>query len=72
MVAQFMFGRWNWYYALTSKSAMLHDDGILTFDDIIEEKPYSNESDLIVWHYDHSEGRDVKVSLQKLQSMMAD
>lgn len=36
------------------------DDGVLIFDDTIEEKPYSDESDLIAWHFDHSKGRSVK------------
>ena len=37
-----------------------NDDGVLVFDDTIEEKPYSDENDLIVWHFDHSRGRNVK------------
>lgn len=35
-------------------------DGVVIFDDSIEEKPYSDENDLICWHYDHSKGRNVK------------
>ena len=33
---------------------------VLAFDDSIEEKPYSDENDIIGWHYDHSKGRTVK------------
>ena len=28
------------------------DDGVIIFDDTIEEKPYTQESVLICWHYD--------------------
>ncbi len=36
------------------------EDGVLIIDDTIEEKPYTDESELICWHYDHSKGRSVK------------
>jgi len=36
------------------------DEGVLLIDDTIEEKPYTDESELICWHYDHSKGRSVK------------
>jgi hypothetical protein len=36
------------------------EDGVLIIDDTIEEKPYTDESELVCWHYDHSEGRSVK------------
>ena len=36
------------------------DDGALIIDDTIEEKPYTDESELVCWHYDHSKGRSVK------------
>ena len=35
-------------------------DGVLIFDDSIEEKPYTDENDLICWHWDHSNQRHVK------------
>jgi hypothetical protein len=35
-------------------------DGVLVIDDTIEEKLYTDESELICWHYDHSQGRSVK------------
>jgi len=34
--------------------------GVLIIDDTIEEKPYTDESELICWHYDHSQGKSVK------------
>lgn len=36
------------------------DDGVLIFDDSIEEKPYTDENDLICWHWDHAKKRNVK------------
>jgi len=36
------------------------DEGVLIFDDSIEEKPYTDENEIICWHYDHPQGRNVK------------
>ena len=36
------------------------DDGVLIIDDSIDEKPYTDESPLICWHYDHSKDRTIK------------
>jgi hypothetical protein len=36
------------------------DDGLILVDDTIEEKPYTDESELVCYHYDHSQGRNVK------------
>jgi hypothetical protein len=36
------------------------NSGVLIIDDTIEEKPYTDESELVCWHYDHSKGRSVK------------
>jgi hypothetical protein len=36
------------------------EGGVLIVDDTIEEKRYTDESELICWHYDHSQGRTVK------------
>lgn len=37
-----------------------HKDGVLIIDDSIEEKPYTDENDLICWHYDHCTGQNIK------------
>ena len=34
--------------------------GRIIVDDSIAEKPYTDENDIIAWHYDHSQGRTVK------------
>ena len=36
------------------------DAGSIIIDDTIEEKPYTDENELITWHYDHTLGRNVK------------
>lgn len=35
-------------------------DGVMIVDDSIGEKPYTDENDIICWHYDHSQQRTVK------------
>ena len=34
--------------------------GVLILDDSIEEKPYTDENDIVCWHYDHSKNCNVK------------
>jgi SRSO17 transposase len=36
------------------------EDAVLIIDDSVAEKPYTDESELICWHYDHCAGRMVK------------
>jgi hypothetical protein len=36
------------------------DEGSLIFDDTIQEKAWTDENDLICWHFDHCSGRSVK------------
>jgi len=35
-------------------------EGCLIFDDVIIEKPYTDENPMISWHFDHSKGKTVK------------
>jgi hypothetical protein len=35
-------------------------DAVLIIDDSIAEKPYTDENDIICWHYDHAKDRTVK------------
>ncbi len=37
-----------------------YSEGIVVFDDTISEKPYTDENDLVNWHYDHTKGRSIK------------
>lgn len=36
------------------------EEGVIIFDDSIEEKPYTDENEIICWHYDHTQDRNVK------------
>jgi hypothetical protein len=36
------------------------EDGVMIIDDSIVEKPYTDENELICWHYDHAQGKTVK------------
>lgn len=36
------------------------EEGVLILDDSTLEKPYTDENDIVAWHYDHSKGRMVK------------
>ncbi len=35
-------------------------DAVLIIDDTVEEKPYTDESELVTWHFDHTQNRTVK------------
>ena len=35
-------------------------DGVIIVDDSISEKPYTDENDIIAWHYDHTKGQSIK------------
>jgi hypothetical protein len=36
------------------------EDGIMIIDDSIVEKPYTDENEIICWHFDHTKGRTIK------------
>jgi hypothetical protein len=36
------------------------EEGVIIIDDTIEEKPSTDENEIICWHYAHSEGRSLK------------
>ena len=44
----------------STKREVEHGGGVLIVDDTVEEKPYTAESELVCWHYDHSQGKRVK------------
>ncbi len=35
-------------------------DGVLIFDDTVQEKAWTDENELMCWHYDHVSGRNVR------------
>ena len=49
-----------WRIAKPHVRKIERDDGVMIVDDSIGEKPYTDENDMICWHYDHSQQRTVK------------
>ncbi|MDN3508423.1 MAG: hypothetical protein P0S93_00055 [Candidatus Neptunochlamydia sp.] len=35
-------------------------EGVLIIDDTIEEKTYTDENEIICWHFSHAKGRCIK------------
>lgn len=51
----------SWWKIVKPFVRQIEDDGgVLTFDDSIAEKPYSDENEIVCWHWDHTQGRSVK------------
>jgi hypothetical protein len=49
-----------WEYGKPTVRKYETDEGCLIFDDTIVEKPYTDENEIVCWHYDHSKGRTLK------------
>lgn len=49
-----------WKQVKTTVREIESEDGVLIFDDTVQEKPHMDENELICWHYDHCLGRNVK------------
>lgn len=49
-----------WKLVKPQVRAVESPDACLIIDDSVEEKPSTDESELITWHYDHASGRTVK------------
>lgn len=49
-----------WLIAKPFVKKIQSETGVLIIDDSIEEKPYTDENDVICWHYDHSKQQNVK------------
>lgn len=49
-----------WLIAKPFVKKIQSEQGVLIIDDSIEEKPYTDENDIICWHYDHSKQQNVK------------
>lgn len=49
---------WQWVKPLARQIQC--EEAVLIVDDSVEAKPYSDESELICWHWDHTLGRSVK------------
>jgi hypothetical protein len=49
-----------WRLAKPHVRTIENPDGVMIGDDSIAEKPYTDENDIICWHYDHWQQRNVK------------
>lgn len=64
-ITRFLAGKLNtskelWHFVKPLIREIESDAACLIIDDSIEEKPYTDENDLICWHYDHSKQMLVK------------
>jgi len=49
-----------WQQVKATVRQIENDEGVLIFDDTIQEKAWTDESELMCWHFDHCSGRTVK------------
>jgi uncharacterized pyridoxamine 5'-phosphate oxidase family protein len=49
-----------WVQVKPTIRSIQSDEGVLIFDDTIQEKAWTDESELMCWHYDHVSGRHVR------------
>ena len=49
-----------WEYVKPTLRSHQQSGGVLILDDSIEEKPYTDENDVVCWHYSHSKGYILK------------
>lgn len=49
-----------WRIAKPHVRQIQSEEGAMIIDDSIAEKPYTDENDIVCWHYDHAQGRVVK------------
>lgn len=49
-----------WRAVKTTVRKMERADGALIFDDTIQEKAWTDENEVMCWHFDHCKGRSVK------------
>jgi hypothetical protein len=49
-----------WRHVKKAVREVEREDGVLIFDDTIQEKPYTDGNELVCWHFDHTKGRSVK------------
>jgi len=49
-----------WLYVKSTVRQVEQDNAVLIFDDTIQEKQWTDENEIMCWHYDHSIGRSVR------------
>jgi hypothetical protein len=53
-------GKQLWLYVKPYVRTIESEEGVLIIDDSIEEKEYTDENEIICWHWDHCKNRNVK------------
>ena len=53
-------GKDLWLYIKPQIREVESEGGALILDDCIEEKPHTDENEIMCWHYSHSKGMHVK------------
>jgi hypothetical protein len=49
-----------WLEVKSTVRKIEQEDGVLIFDDTIQEKAWTDENDIMCWHFDHCSGRTVR------------
>lgn len=49
-----------WLQVKSTVRKIEKEDGVLIFGDTIQEKPWTDEDDIMCWHFDHCVGRSVR------------
>lgn len=49
-----------WMQVKPTVRKLEREEGVLIFDDTVQEKPHTDENEVMCWHYDHSKGRSVR------------
>ena len=49
-----------WLQVKSTVRQIERDDGVLIFDDSIQEKAWTDENEMMCWHFDHCSGRTVR------------
>ncbi len=49
-----------WRYVKSTVRKVEEEDAVLIFDDCIQEKQWTDENEIMCWHYDHCAGRSVR------------
>jgi IS4 transposase len=49
-----------WRYVKSTVRKVEEENAVLVFDDCIQEKQWTDENDIMCWHYDHCAGRSVR------------
>jgi hypothetical protein len=49
-----------WHEVKTTVRKVEREDAVLIFDETVQEKPDTDENEVMCWHYDHSKGKAVQ------------